>query len=563
MVETLCKVIVYYGGRGGGKTEALARLFLCIAYQFEETIIFCARQTQDEFNTTLMLTFKKIIKTDPQFQWLKDYCTFYKGRIEFDNGSIIHFVGLSEETQDKVKGIIANFFWFDEAHELKKDTYELLIPSIRERGSKVVISFNTRYDYDFVSEEFLKDPAPNVEVIQVNAEDNPYLDEELQSQLLVDKTRLPYDEFLWKWRGGFKPQSETALFVLEALRNRFYLNKDFNKNEYTRIVIGIDPATTSKDYSNQSGLCVVGLNLDNQAVLIEDCSGLLKPNELAKKTSELYHKYDCDSVVVEVNQGGDYIKNTILGYDSTLKIIEVRAKQDKINRMLPIANELYLNKIKALNEIVGGAVAVQFRKFTNNGYLGSKGESPDRAEAFAWACFELLGISEFNTIETIFKKRNLGAKVDGLLIREDVCVIYFDAKEYGALFFDVYESHINQINFKKAYKGLIENFVEQMTGIVPQKVLCNNDMFDDLLIQAGGSEFYYFDAVPNKDFDDFALKLAPLTKEMVNVFDCGMSEEGVIINNILLIDLLSFQLDDGYKSPLVKAFCAILEDFKG
>lgn len=563
IIETLCKIIVFFGGRGGGKTEGIARLFLCVAYQFEGITLFCARETQDEFCATLMLVFKSIVRNDPQFQWLKEYCTFYRDRIEFYNGSTIFFIGLSEKTQDKIKGIKANFFWFDEAHALSKDTYELLVPSIREHNSKVVISFNTRYDYDFVSEEFLKNPAPNVEVIQVNAKDNPYLSQDLQNQMEADKVRLPYEEFLWKWEGGFKPESDTALFDLDVLRNEFYLKIDFKREDYTRIVIGIDPATTSKDYSNLSGLIVAGLNNAGEAVLIEDQSGLLKPNDLAKRCSELFHKYEAEAVVVEVNQGGDYIKSTLLGYDSSLRVIEVRAKQDKVKRMLPIANELYLGRIKALSEKVGLDIATQFRKFTNNGYLGAKGESPDRAEAFAWAVFELLGINEYATQGTIFKRDLLGADIGGITINSNLCFIYFEGSEYGAIVCDINDDGDYRLIFKHSLKGEVISLIEDLRDIPLSQVYANDVGFEEVLreIECRGIELYDNSTLP---IEELALKTIPLLKSSVNVLECQNFSFNGINRNWLLFDLLNFDKTNKETfSPIVKAFCECMLKIKG
>lgn len=560
IIETLCKIIVFFGGRGGGKTEGISRLFLCVAYQFGGITIFCARETQDEFCTTLMLVFKDIVRNDTQFQWMRDHCTFYKDRIEFHNGSVIYFMGLSEKTQDKVKGIKANFFWFDEAHDLGKDTYELLIPSIREHNSKVVISFNTRYDYDFVSEEFLKNPAPNVEVIQVNAKDNPYLSEDLKNQMEVDKVRLPYEEYLWKWEGGFKPQSDTALFDLNTLKNSFYLKREFCLEDFTRIVVGIDPATTSKDYSNQSGLVVAGLNLEGEAVLIEDCSGLLKPNELAKKCSDLYHKYNADAVVVEVNQGGDYIKNTILGYDNSLRVLEVRAKQDKVKRMLPIANEVYLGKIKAINEKVGLGIATQFRKFTNNGYLGAKGESPDRAEAFAWACFELLGITEYGTLNTIFKPSLLKNEPRGLMQNYNACYLFVDYMRFGLLILDTYDylgkSHID---IKQAIEGEIENLQEVLNTIEPSLIMINKTRMSIFLsIEVSTNNVMsYKDDLNN---EDLILNASFLINNNINVLKCTGEKE---YKENLILDRLSKYEKGKEPEALVKSFCyAVLQELK-
>lgn len=552
------KVYVFYGSRKGGKTEGIARGLLLRGAYNRDLKIFAARETQDEFNTTLMLVFKDIIRNDPEYQFLKPFVKFFKDRIEISSsGSVIWFVGLSEKTKDRVKGIKADIFWFDEAHDMSADTYDFLIPSIREKGSKVIISFNPQYDYDFVAKEFLQNPAPNVKVIKINASDNPYIDEESERQIAIDRERMPYERYLWKWEGGFKPQSETALFDIEAIR-AFPLNIPYNRDDYSRIVIGIDPAMTHKDFNNETGVVVVGLDHKGRAVLLNDASGHLRPNALASLVSDLYHQYNAHAVVVETNQGGEYVKNTILSTDSTLRVIEVRAKQDKVNRMLPIANEVYMGKIVGLNDRVSEFVALQFRKFSNNGYLGAKGESPDRAEAFAWACFELLGISEYDTEQTFFTAEMLTCENEGIVSVSNVAYAYIGSSEYAVIVFDVHSLVISKtIKIKKAVIGKMEDFRSDIAklGITNLRAnLCPISQ-NALLGLSTPYSLYQSSKMP---IDDKAQTIAPFIKGFVNASECELFEYQGIKTNWIMRELMRFKIGEDKDSVLLSAFCDMI-----
>lgn len=553
-------ILCFWGSRGGAKSESIARCIIALCLTKKGFRAFCARQTQDNKDTTLILIFQDIINNT---QGLKEKCKIFKDKIEFSNGSIIFFVGLNERTMDKAKGIKANIYWFDEAHALDRVTYRTLVPSVREKDSKVIISFNPRYEFDFVVSEFLKNPAPNVEVIQVDYSTNPFFSEKLERQRVADKTTLPYAEYKWIWENGFQPMLENAIFDETALKG-FVVEYDYSHSYFTRTIIGIDPATTSKDYNNESGVVVVGLNRDGEAVLIEDASGHLKPSDLAKRVSELYRKYLCDAVVVEVNQGGDYLKHTLLGADSTLRVIEVRAKQDKIKRMLPIANEVYLGRVKGIRQ-QSEKVLEQFMKFTTNGYLGAKGESPDRAEAFAWACFELLGINEYATQGTIFKKNLLSANIGGIISNQNIGFVFFEGSDYGLVVFDLYDDGDYRFMFKHALKGEIINLKEDIerANLTLYSLYANDVGIEEALAELDCDSIDLYDN-PALPLEELSLKTLPMLKSSVNVIECENYQFNGISRNWLLYDLLNFDKENGETfSPIVRAFCSAILEIRG
>lgn len=556
-------ILVFWGSRGGAKSESIARCIIALCLTRKGFRAFCARQTQDNKDTTLILIFQDIIN---QTQGLKDKCKIFKDKIEFNNGSIIFFVGLNERTMDKAKGIKADLYWFDEAHALDRITYRTLVPSVREKNSKVIISFNPRYEFDFVVTEFLNDPAPNVEVIQVDYRSNPFFSEKLERLREADKAKLPHAEYMWIWENGFQPMLENAIFDEDALK-RFGGDYEFARSYFRRIVIGIDPATTSKDYNNESGIAVVGLTIEGEVLLIEDASGHLKPNDLAKRVSELYNRYACDGVVVEVNQGGDFIKSTILGYDSSLRVIEVRAKQDKIKRMLPIANEVYLGRVKGIRQ-QSEKVLEQFMKFTTNGYLGAKGESPDRAEAFAWACFELLGISEYGTKGGVFKPEMLVCDIGGIH-RYNVAYFFSWGRETALFLAHRYTFGTNDIfNFVDCRRFENTN-IEAIEDIdLSDYVVAVNDnpVVASVVKHLNPKGKIYTIKAPKEEVNQQSDKVVSLIQNRVNLRDCKPSVYNGVENNILQNDLLCYYStqNENEVSVTVRGFCAlILSEFRG
>jgi phage terminase large subunit-like protein len=63
----------------------------------------------------------------------------------------------------------------------------------------------------------------------------------------------------------------------------------------------------------------------------------MSPNEWANKAIQLYHKYQADRFIAEVNQGWDMVKTIINNIDKSLTVTPVVARRGKDLRAEPIA----------------------------------------------------------------------------------------------------------------------------------------------------------------------------------------------------------------------------------
>jgi phage terminase large subunit-like protein len=156
-----------------------------------------------------------------------------------------------------------------------------------------------------------------------------------------------------------------------------------------RIVVSVDPAVTHTDQSDEHGLVVAGIAKDNKGqqtgYVLEDASVRGSPLIWARRAIALHDKYAADGIVVEVNQGGDMVANTLRSVREGLNIIEVRATRGKHVRAEPIA-ALYeqgrVHHVGAFCELEN-----QMTMITNAGFEGEG--SPDRLDALVWALTEL------------------------------------------------------------------------------------------------------------------------------------------------------------------------------
>jgi phage terminase large subunit-like protein len=105
---------------------------------------------------------------------------------------------------------------------------------------------------------------------------------------------------------------------------------------FERIVVGVDPAVTSGEDADETGILVAGM-IGNRGYIVEDLSGQYTPQEWAIQAIKAYYKYNADRIVAEVNQGGDMVEHTIRTVDRNVSYKAVRAARGKILRAEPIA----------------------------------------------------------------------------------------------------------------------------------------------------------------------------------------------------------------------------------
>ena len=88
----------------------------------------------------------------------------------------------------------------------------------------------------------------------------------------------------------------------------------YNPDNCMRIVIGIDPAGTTNNSSDMTGIVICGKDADGIIYVLDDKTGKYKPDEWAKVVCDLYDTYKADKIVAEANYGGQMVENTIVAY---------------------------------------------------------------------------------------------------------------------------------------------------------------------------------------------------------------------------------------------------------
>lgn len=368
---------VYYGGRGGGKTQNIAQCLILLAIS-KKMRILCLRESQSSIAESVKHTLESWIDT----LQLNDEFTIQHNSITCSNGSEFIFMGMRSHNAVNVKSIDdISVCWIEEGEAFSQRSWDLLVPSIvRYKDPRIIVSFNPYREDDALYKEFIvREPPANSFIARVNYMDNPFFDNTyLSTQRADEEKRLPAAVYRHKWLGEILAEIENSLWN-NGIIQKMVITETFDRNNYTSICIGCDPATTNKDFSNEYGVCVCGITKEGIIHCIDDLSGNYNPLEFANVVNTAYHNYHADTVIVEVNNGGDFIKSTLLSVSSRLNVLEVRASSNKIQRALPVANLAHMGKIKHINTGFQ-KLQRQMELTTNKGFMGSTGESPDRLD---------------------------------------------------------------------------------------------------------------------------------------------------------------------------------------
>lgn len=108
--------------------------------------------------------------------------------------------------------------------------------------------------------------------------------------------------------------------------------------ELTWVVVAVDPATTSGENSDDTGIIAAGLGADEHAYVLEDATCHLSPEGWAQRTIHTYERWMADLVVGEKNNGGDLVESVLRMQQQNVSYASVWASKGKTARAQPVAS---------------------------------------------------------------------------------------------------------------------------------------------------------------------------------------------------------------------------------
>lgn len=579
--------IVIEGGRSGGKTIQVIDIVLflvCIREGPGIAVMF--RNTKDD---ALSNIYPLIIERMATYG-ISDYFDITKKNITCrKNGVTIRFMGTDDlKRKGSGKGIPGLFLLFsDEAQYLKQDAIEIIIPTfLRTREdedkkenklenteylSKAFFSYNLEYENDPVHVEFAKNESRKNTVLHIHMD---YTENYLCPKSIIQEAErmkaTDYEGYLHVYKGEPIKKFKGSLWP-KNLIDSITSGINYRRDNYIKVVIACDPAETNTEFSNEYGIQVEGKTFSGKGHHIKDLSGKMSPTEFAKKVIGAYYDYQANSVVVETNAGGDFIKSLILTIDPNIIIEEVKAKpgQSKVFRAIPVANICEQGMIEHINN-GDQLLHKQLTRMTKNGFVGPSGESPDRVDAYCWGFISLFDLWDMKTQSLIFKQSMFNnAPDDYSIIYQNYFYVGFTKNMYGVLCFDI----INKLDENKFvltdyHKGKKINIITDLIEIL-NKTKAEIYIPDDTTGSRVNSELrkkfvgintiesdYYI----SKPINERVTQILPfvssgkicLSKDLIN--KTYENETG----NLFINEILGYSDDDKTERPLLDALCNMI-----
>jgi phage terminase large subunit-like protein len=365
-------VWLYLAGRGAGKTRTAAEWLAWQATRNPKTRWAIAAPTYSDARDTCAEGESGIINVLREYGTLKDYNRSI-GEIFLTNGSRIKL--FSGEEPDRFRGPQFHGGWFDELAAFKYpeawDQYQFgLRLGTHPQTIVTTTPRPTKLIKDLIARE-------GVRVIRGSTFDNaanlaPSALAELK--LRYENTRLGRQELY----GEILDNVEGALWTREMIE----LARVETAPPLVRVVIGVDPAVTSSDTSDETGIIAAGIASDGNYYILNDKSLRASPDAWARAAVNLYHETNADKIIAETNNGGDMIIMLMKQVDPSIAVKKVTATRGKQLRAEPISSLYEQGRVHHVGYFE--QLEMQMCEWTP-----ISTDSPDRLDALVWALTEL------------------------------------------------------------------------------------------------------------------------------------------------------------------------------
>jgi len=263
LIRTPTRYKVAYGGRGSGKSYGVADVLIHKALNKQRRIL-CTRDTQNSLSDSALAVMKRVIAD----RGLDEFFEQTRHGLRCLNGSEFVFRGLQNPHRiQSLEGI--DLCWVEEAQKVPQLAWDILIPTIREEGSELWITFNPDSEDDPVFKTFITNDRPDATVVKVNWPDNPFFPDVLRKEMEYDRA-TDYEKYSHVWDGNprtvtdaqvFKGKYRVAAFETPGDVDRFYFGADWGFSQ--------DPSTLVRGFIRNQILWIdyeaygVGVDIDD------------------------------------------------------------------------------------------------------------------------------------------------------------------------------------------------------------------------------------------------------------------------------------------------------------
>jgi phage terminase large subunit-like protein len=361
-------------GRGWGKTRTGAEWLANEAIKNPRTRWAIVARTFADARDTCAEGESGIVNVLQRYQVIRNW-NRSMGEIILTNGSKIKL--FSAEEPDRLRGPQHHGAWCDELAAWEDpDAWDQLMFGLRlGTRPRTVVTTTPRpvallknlinRDTTFITRGNTFENAKNLAATAL-----------LELQARYAGTRLGRQEL----------EGELLEDVEGALWSRSWIENTRIKTEQLpslyRIVVAIDPAVTSGEDSDETGIVIAGATNDGHFYVLEDATMKGTPDSWGKRAVQGYKDWKADRIVAEVNNGGDMVVMVLQQVDKFVPVTKVHATRGKRMRAEPISALYEQGRVHH----VGSFTKLEDQMVS---WTPESNDSPDRLDALVWSLTEL------------------------------------------------------------------------------------------------------------------------------------------------------------------------------
>jgi predicted phage terminase large subunit-like protein len=368
-------------GRGAGKTRTGSELFIHAirfgGYKFPNL----AGATAEDVREIMIEGESGILACAPP-DFMPEFIPSLK-KLIWPNGVETHIYYGSEP--NKARGPQSDYLWCDELAkwQFAEETFDNLLMGLRlgpnplcmvtstPKPTRFLIDLEKRVDKQgrnctVVTRGRTKDNYKNLSPVFISTIISKY-----------EGTRLGRQEL----EGEFLDDNPDALWK----RSDIDKNKVREIPQLIYVVIGIDPAATSKAGSDDTGIIAAGKDNMGNYYVLDDYTLHDTPQKWGEAAITAYNKHHANLIIGETNNGGEMVENTIRQIDPRVPFRAVHASRGKETRSEPVSALYEQGKVHHFGN---------FSELEDQLCEWAPGadKSPDRLDALVWAITFLMNV---------------------------------------------------------------------------------------------------------------------------------------------------------------------------
>ncbi|HEY0223942.1 MAG TPA: terminase family protein [Pseudolabrys sp.] len=360
------------GGRGSGKTRAGAEWVRQVATTDAKARIALIGETEHDVREVMVEGVSGLLavhRYDERPEWIPT-----RRRLQWPNGAVAEV--FSAENYEGLRGPQFSAAWLDELAKWRHadSTFDMLQFGLRlgERPRQVV---TTTPRPIALIKKLIADPRTALTHAGTRANAYNLAPDFVETVLArYEGTRLGRQEI----DGEIVEERNDALWTRAGLESC----RVDAAPPLMRVAVAVDPPASAKKGADACGIVAAGRAEDGTIYVIADetVAGV-SPQAWATKAIALWRRLEADTLIAEVNQGGDVVKAVIAEADPEVPVTCVRATRCKYFRAEPVSQLYEQGRVKHAG--VFPALEDEMCDFGLDGL--SSGRSPDRLDALVWA----------------------------------------------------------------------------------------------------------------------------------------------------------------------------------